>query len=297
MTKDKIIQDTELILNPDGTIYHLNIKPENLADQVILVGDPGRVKMVSNHFDRIDFQGQNREFVIHTGSFRGKQITAMSTGMGTDNIDIVMNELDALVNIDLEERKIRHERKSLNLFRLGTSGAIQSALPLNAVVVAAYGLGLDGMLYFYDFIPEQGSLELRNAFMDHLNWDASLPSPYIFSASQKLQKLLRGPEVHLGITATAPGFYGPQGRTLRLPLAYPEINERLQSFRYGQFQVLNYEMETSALYGLSSMLGHHAISVCLTIANRKNREMNREYHPAMEDLTLWLLNRIVELKD
>lgn len=297
MRNDKIISDSELILNPDGSVYHLKIHPADLADHIILVGDPARVHQISGLFDSMVFQGQNREFVIHTGFFQGKKITAMSTGMGTDNIDIVLNELDALVNIDLEKRMIKKKLKSLKLFRLGTSGSVQSDLPMNAVVVSAFGIGFDGMLYFYDFMKDHGTLPIRQSFLDHMQWGVPLPNPYVAAADSKLLKLLDGPGVYQGITATAPGFYGPQGRSLRLPLAFPEINEKLQTFRYNKLKILNYEMETSALYGLSRMLGHQAITVCLSIANRQNKVVSQDYHPAMEKLIHWLLARIVELKD
>lgn len=297
MDKDKIIPESELILNADGSVYHLKIKPEHLAKSIILVGDPGRVKMVSSGFDSLEFQGRNREFIIHTGSFRSKRITVMSTGMGTDNIDIVLNELDALVNINLETRQIKPKLTSLNLFRLGTSGSLQPDLPLNTPVLSAFGLGLDGMLWFYDYQETKREQAIREAFLDHSGWDASLPVPYLAEASPELMKLFENEDLRRGITATAPGFYGPQGRRLRLPLAFPGINDQLQSFTHGQLQVLNYEMETSALYGLSRLLGHRALTICLSIANRYKRAINKDYHPAMENLIEMVLNRIAELKD
>ncbi len=297
MEKDKIIQESELILNPDGSVYHLKIKPEHLAEQIILVGDPNRVKAVSDFFDVIEFKGQNREFITHTGFYKRKKITVMSTGMGTDNIDIVLNELDALVNIDLELRKSKPQQIALNLFRLGTSGSIQPDLPLNAVVVSEFGLGFDGMLYYYDFNEQHGFEDMKHAFLEHANWSPKLPNPYIFRASPKLIDMFEGEDVFRGITVTAPGFYGPQGRKLRIPLAFPDMNELLQSFQYNQHRIYNYEMETSALYGLSDLLGHQAVTVCLAIANRKNRVINQDYHLAMKNLIELLLNKIVELKD
>jgi len=297
MDKDKIIPESELILNADGSVYHLKIKPEHLANSVILVGDPGRVKMVSSGFDSLEFQGRNREFIVHTGSYRSKRITVMSTGMGTDNIDIVLNELDALVNIDLETRQIKPKLTSLNLFRLGTSGSLQPDLPLNTPVLSAFGLGLDGMLWFYDYQETKREQAIREAFLAHSVWEASLPVPYLAEASPELIKLFEQEDLRRGITATAPGFYGPQGRRLRLPLAFPNINDRLQSFTHEQLQILNYEMETSALYGLSRLLGHRALTICLSIANRYKRVINKDYHPAMEKLIKMVLNRIAELKD
>jgi len=297
MKKDKIIRESELILNPDGSVYHLKIKPEHLAKHIILVGDPLRVKMVSDFFNVIEFKGQNREFITHTGLYQGKRITVMSTGMGTDNIDIVLNELDALVNIDLKSRKYKPQQIILNIFRLGTSGSIQPNLPLNSIVVSEFGLGIDGMLYYYDFNEQPGMEDMKNAFIKYTNWNPKLPNPYIFTASPDLIDLFKGEDVYRGITVTAPGFYGPQGRMLRIPLAFPYMNDLLQSFQYKQHKILNYEMETSALYGLSDLLDHHAVTVCLAIANRKNRAINQDYHPAMKNLIEWLLNKIIELKD
>lgn len=297
MISDNIIRESELILNPNGSVYHLKIKPENLAPNVILLGDPARVKMVSEYFDEMDFKGQNREFIIHTGTYRGKRITAMSTGMGTDNIDIVLNELDALVNIDLNNRTIKEGHRSLNLFRIGTSGSLQADLPLNAIVLSEFGLGFDGMLYFYDFLPHPILKEMRQAFINHTDWNSNFPNPYFFPASDKLQKLMKDEVDYQGITATAPGFYGPQGRKLRLALADPDLNQKLQSFQFSQSRILNYEMETSALYGLSHLLGHHAITICLAIANRKHRAVHQDHHGAMKALILKILNRILELEN
>lgn len=297
MNKDKILRESELILNPDGSVYHLKIRPDQLADNVILVGDPGRVEMISDFFDNVEFKGQNREFIVHTGTMQGMRITAMSTGMGTDNIDIVMNELDALVNIDLENRILKSQHKSLNLIRLGTSGSLQPDLPLNSVVVSDFGIGFDGMLYYYDFDESITHQNMRKTFQEHTQWNSKLPHPYIFSASQKLNKHFNDDHVFKGITVTAPGFYGPQGRILRLSLAFPDMNEKLQTFRYKNNRILNYEMETSALYGLSQLLGHHAQTVCLAIANRKRRAVNKDYHAAMQMLIQWILKKIVELKE
>lgn len=287
------IPESELILHPDGSVYHLRLHPDNLAENVILVGDPGRVQSVASFFDTIQFEGQHREFKTITGTKEGLQITVLSTGMGPDNIDIVMNELDALVNIDLEKRTILEKRRSLNLFRLGTSGAVQPDLPLNAAVVATHGLGLDGMMYFYQMSPGSDTDPLSNAFVQHADWNSPLPSPYCFEADPLLLSHFKTEPVYLGITATAPGFYGPQGRTLRLPLAYPLMNEKLASFRYNNLQILNYEMETSALYGLGRLLGHRTLSVCLCVANRMNKKINKNYPQAMQKLIHLLLTKIV----
>lgn len=297
MKNDKIIRESELILNPDGSVYHLKIKPSNLARHVILVGDPGRVSMVSDLFETIDFKGHNREFIIHTGSFMDKKITVMSTGMGTDNIDIVLNELDALVNIDLENRKLKSTHSSLNLYRVGTSGSLQPDLPLNSVVLSEYGLGFDGMLYYYDFQESEEARELREAFLHHTRWETQFPRPYLFKASATLRQLFDGEPFFRGITVTAPGFYGPQGRKLRLPLADPDLNEKLRSFGYKSSRILNYEMETSALYGLSKLLGHQAITLCLAIANRNAGAIHQDHHRAMKNLIKTLLDKIAGLKD
>ena len=297
MKKEQMIAESELVLNPDGTVYHLKVRPESIADRIVLVGDPGRVKLVSGFFDAIDFKGQNREFTIHTGTYRHTRITVMSTGMGPDNMDIVLNELDALANIDLRNRRIRDEHRSLRLFRLGTSGSLQPDLPVNAVVVSTHGIGLDGMIWFYAFKETADSRRINRAFREHLRWDAKLPAPYVVEAGEGLTGIVSGQDVYLGMTATAPGFYGPQGRKLRIPTAFPHINETMRTFRSGNSRILNYEMETSALYGLSRLLGHRAVTVCLSIANRHSRNVSKDYHGALENLALRLLDGIAGLGD
>lgn len=297
MSNVKRIGESELILNPSGSVYHLNLLPENLAPNVILVGDPNRVPVISDFFDSIEFKGQNREMVTHTGWYKNKRITALSTGMGTDNIDIVLNELDALVNIDLKTRTINTKHLSLNLVRLGTSGAIQADLPLNTFVMSEYGCGFDGMLYYYDFDPAINCDKIKDAFIMHTNWNTRLPNPYFIKASEKLMNLFNDKEVHKGITVTAPGFYGPQGRELRIPLAYPKMNEMLESFEYNGKKILNYEMETSALYGLGKILGHEALTVCVAIANRHKKVYNQNYHIAVNELIEIVLNKITSLSN
>lgn len=285
------IQKSELVIHPNGRIYHLNLKPEDLAKTIILVGDPDRVEIVSSFFDSIEFKGQNREICTHTGVLNDKRITVLSTGMGTDNIDIVLNELDALVNIDLQTRKIKEKHTSLNIIRLGTSGALQPEIPLNAFVMSDYGLGIDGLLNFYQ--TEDGIVDqsLTTAFIEQMNWPTNLAKPYVVGASQKLQKILGNDFVH-GITATAPGFYGPQGRVLRLNLAYPDIVENLHKFSFNNRKIVNFEMETSALYGLSKLLGHEALTICVAIANRYNQDYNNDYKSAVVELIELVLNRI-----
>ena len=297
MTDNKKIGESELILNPSGSVYHLNLLPENLASHIILVGDPDRVAVISSFFDSIEYKGQNREMCTHTGMYKNKRITALSTGMGTDNIDIVLNELDALVNIDLKTRTIKSEHQSLNLIRLGTSGAIQQDIPLNSFIISEYGCGFDGMLYYYDFDPAISSKPIKDAFVKHTDWNTKLPTPYVVKASEKLMNLFADADVYKGITVTAPGFYGPQGRRLRIPLAYPNINDLLESFEYDGNRILNYEMETSALYGLGKILGHETMTVCVAIANRHKKVYNHNYPIAVEKLIHIVLDKIAEMTD
>lgn len=292
MGKRITIPESELVLNPDGTVYHLKISPENLADNIILVGDPNRVEIISNFFDSIEFKGQNREIVTHTGYFTGKRITVMSTGMGTDNIDIVLNELDALVNIDLEKRRIKDEKKSLKIFRLGTSGGLQPELEINSVIVSDYGLGFDGLVHYYGNSHTVIDKHITESFINYFGWKEPLPKPYCIPASQELINLFVGENVHNGITATASGFYGPQGRQLRLDLAYPDFNEKLKHFTYEKYKILNFEMETSALYALGKMLGHRTLTLCVAIANRENKNFSKSYKGAILELIELLLTKI-----
>ena len=291
MDKNGKIKNSELILHPDGRIYHLNLKPEDLANTVILVGDPGRVEVVSSFFDTIEYEGQNREICTHTGTLNKKRITVLSTGMGTDNIDIVLNELDALVNIDLKERKPKDTHVSLDIIRLGTSGALQPDIPLNSFVMSDYGLGIDGLLNFYKAKDEVIDQKLTNAFIDQMNWPDSFAKPYAVPSSEKLRQIMGDGFVH-GITATAPGFYGPQGRVLRLGLSYPDINENLHKFNFENNKIVNFEMETSALYGLGKMLGHETLTICVAIANRFNHKINKDYKSAIVELIQLVLDKI-----
>jgi len=252
--------NTELIITDEGKIYHLRLRKGEIADNIILVGDPDRVSMISNFFEKVELRVSNREIVTHTGLYKGKRVSVVSTGMGPDNIDIVMNELDALVNIDFNKRVPEKEFKSLNLVRLGTSGSLQEDIPVNSVVLSSHGVGLDGLIYFYDNIHRVINHTFTNAFIEHMKWPANLPTPYVVEADPVLlQKLNKG--VILGMTATSPGFYGPQGRKIRLGLADPEINNKLQSFNYEGHRITNYEMETSALFGLGRLLGHFMCSM------------------------------------
>lgn len=282
---------SELILHTDGSIYHLRLKPEHLAKNVIIVGDPQRVGEVSKYFDHIEFKTQNREIITHTGNIGNTRVTVMSSGMGTDNIDIIVHELDALVNINLETRMRKEEHTSLNIMRLGTSGAIQPNIPLNSFIVSEYGLGLDGLLHFYTDPEKKLNNELSESFIAHSNWPTNLPRPYGVRSSDELLSTL-GEGFIRGITITAPGFYGPQGRVIRLGLSFPEMNQTIESFQYMGMKVANFEMETSALYGLSKLLGHKALTVCAAIANRATGEHNPMYKIKMEELIVLFLKRI-----
>jgi len=284
------IPSSELIVNPDGSIFHLKIRPEQLAPQVFLVGDPGRVQMVSALFDHVEHRIENREFVTHTGTYRGKRFTVLSTGIGTDNIDIVLNELDALVNIDLLTRMVMPEQTKLNLIRLGTSGALQEDIPIDHFVASEYGLGMDGLLHFYQHsFPDEAPV--LDAFLAHTAWPAKMNQPYLVKGDEGLLALM-GQDVLKGITATACGFYGPQGRILRLQPAISQLNELLTSFRYRELRITNFEMETSALFGLSRLLGHRAATVCAIIANRIRKEYSKDYKKSVEKLVGTMLDRL-----
>jgi len=286
----KKIEESELVLNPDGSIYHLKLLPFHIAETIMVVGDQGRVEMVSKYFDSIEHQIQNREFNTHTGYLNGKRLTVMSTGIGTDNIDIAINELDALVNIDLATREIKETKSNLNIIRLGTSGALQEDVPVDSLVMSSYGLGLDGLLNFYE---NTGIIDetLTDAFIKHSDWAANLSKPYIVKASDHLTKNL-GNGMITGITATSPGFYGPQGRILRLPVANPEQNDKISSFNFNGNRITNYEMETSALYGLGKMLGHNTCTICAIIANRIVQKYSKDYKKTVETMIQIVLERL-----
>ena len=286
------IPDSELILNPNGSIFHLHLLPHQISDTILLVGDPGRVEMVSNNFERIDYRVQNREFATHTGMFNNKKVSVVSTGIGTDNIDIVINELDALVNIDLANRIEKKEKTKLKLVRIGTSGALQEDINVDSFVLSEFGLGMDGLLHFYkhQFTEEQ---EILNAFIEQTGWAAPLNSPYLIKGSSPLFNILKD-GMHSGITATACGFYGPQGRRLRLDMAIDGLNEKLTAFNYKQHRVTNFEMETSALFGLSKLLGHEAITACAIIANRIRKEYSKDYKITVNKLVKIILKRLTD---
>lgn len=287
----EFIPDSELILNADGSVFHLHLHPDDVADNVILVGDPGRVDMVSSFFTKIDVDVQNREFRTRTGLFNGKRVTVTSTGIGTDNIDIVVNELDAVVNIDLEKRVEKTDRRSLNIVRIGTSGALQADIAVGTPVISEMAIGFDGMLNYYRDRNKVSNLEMENAFKKHMSWNPLLTSPYFIKSSDKLLEKV-GFDMRKGLTISAPGFYGPQGRVLRLPLQDPDINEKITAFEYEGKKITNYEMECSAIYGLSALLGHNAVTVCSIIANRLNKSANSSYKGSMSDLVETVLQRI-----
>jgi uridine phosphorylase len=287
------IAESELILNPDGSVYHLHLKPENIADTIIVVGDPGRVKEISKYFDRVDFKAQNREIYTHTGTIGKKRLTVLSTGMGTDNLDIVINELDAAVNIDLATREPRAVHTRLNIIRLGTAGALQPDIEPGSFVASSYGMGMDGLLYFYEKGKSVMDAGLADAFVSYVNWNEKLPGIYAVPCSDLLMAKLGKDLVH-GVTLTAPGFYGPQGRELRLKLAYPELNHLIESFDYNGNRIANFEMETSALYGLGKMLGHETLTLCSIVANRVNKTYAKDYHADIERLIKLVLSRLTE---
>ena len=291
-----MIKSSELILNPDGSVFHLRLLPGQIADTIILVGDQGRVEMVSSHFDHVETKVQNREFITHTGSFKGHRISAISTGIGTDNIDIVVNELDALVNVDFDLRKPRTELKKLDLIRLGTSGAIQPEIPLGTYLLTKTAIGFDGLLNYYSWPNNVSNQEFLTSFTEFVNWDPALPKPYVVNADQQLFDLFSGNEVVPGITVSASGFYGPQGRIIRLPLAKSDLNERIANFRYGNEMVTNIEMESSAIYGLASLLGHRALTLCAIIANRATGEFMGDYKGVIAQLIEFSINRIADEK-
>ena len=287
-----MIEQSELILNTDGSIFHLNLKPENIGDQIILVGDQARVDTISSYFDLIEFSAQNREFKTVTGWYNQNKFSVISTGIGTDNIDIVLNELDALVNIDFEKREIKSVKKSLNIVRIGTSGGLQADLPVNSFVISQKSIGFDGMLAFYANREDYCDIPFEKSFMKFTEWNTSLPTPYVVDVSNQLLKKFNSKEFFRGVTISAPGFYGPQGRVLRLGLAKPELNKRIENFQFDKLKITNFEMESSAIYGLSKMLGHNALTVCLIIANRVNRQVNENYRDEMKKLIIKVLDSL-----
>lgn len=286
------LASSELIINDDGSIFHLHLRPEQLADRVILVGDPDRVSLVASYFDSIDTDVQSREFHTITGTYQGKRITALSTGIGCDNIDIVMTEIDALANIDFDSRTIKDTLKQLTIVRIGTCGGLQLDTPIGTFVASARSIGFDGLLNYYDGRNDVCDLKLEEAFKSHMDWSQLKGAPYVAIADESLIEQISGDDMVRGITIACGGFYGPQGRQIRLKIQDPHQNEKVESFRYNNLKICNYEMESSALAGLSSLLGHRAMTCCMVIANRYAQEMNTNYKSSIEDLIKLVLERI-----
>ncbi len=285
----QIIPESELILTPNNKIYHLNLSKDEIANDIILVGDPGRVALISSKFDCIEHKINNREFTTHTGVLNNKRISVISTGIGTDNIDIVINELDALVNINFESRTINKEKKTLNIIRLGTSGSLQKDITIDSLVAASYGLGLDGLAHFYK-PTNLLNKEMGKSYSKHSNWPKDLASPYFVKASTHL--LDQFSDLINGITATAPGFYAPQGRILRIKPSLNQLHEDMSSFEYQGNKILNFEMETSALYYLGQTLGHNTLTICAVIANRLSKQYSKDYKKTVEEMIDLVLKRI-----
>lgn len=287
------IKESELILNPDGSVYHLNLKPEHVSNTIIFVGDQDRVEKVSKHFDTIEFSTQKREFKTHTGTYKGKRISVVSTGIGPDNIDIVINELDALLNINLKTRKIKDNLTSLDIIRIGTSGSLQQNIPVDSFVISEYGLDLNGMLHFYKTDSICNS-DIEDAFISHTNWNQNKSKPIVIKGSSKLINKFTSAKTFSGLTATAGGFYGPQGRVLRLAVEDSNLNTKMDTFNFNGMQITNLEMETATIYGLSKLLGHHALSLNAIIANRAVGTFSKNPYQVIDNLIAYTLNKIVE---
>ena len=283
---------SELIINPDGSIFHLHLKPEHLADKVILVGDPGRVALVASHFENIENEVESREFHTITGTYQGKRITVQSTGIGCDNIDIVMNELDALANIDFATRTERDTHRALTLVRVGTCGGLQPNTPVGTFVASVKSIGLDGLLNFYAGRDEATDTDFEKEFKRQVEWNDAIGNPYVANNDPQLVERIAGTDMVRGVTIACGGFFGPQGRRLRLPLADPELNHKIEQFEYKGLRVTNFEMESSALAGLSTLMGHHAMTCCMVIANRLAGEANAGYKNTIDGLIKTVLERI-----
>ena len=288
----KRIAESELILNDDGSIFHLHITPEQLADKVILVGDPGRVKLAASFFSSIECEVESREFRTATGIYKGKRISVISTGIGTDNIDIVMNELDALVNVDLSTRMPKSEHKSLDIVRVGTSGSLQADIPIDSFLLSEKSIGFDGLLNFYEHRNKVSDIAFEKAFTTFVNWNDLLAKPYVVDSSADIVERIHSEKTIKGVTISAPGFYGPQGRIIRLNTMDNGLNDKIAEFRYNGYKVTNYEMESSAIAGLSLMLGHNATTVCAIIANRANGTSSPDYKKTITSLLEYVLDRL-----
>lgn len=288
----KYFAESELIINNDGSIFHLHLKPEQLADKVILVGDPGRVSLVASHFNSIECDVENREFRTITGTYNNKRITVLSTGIGCDNIDIVVNELDALANIDFKTRNEKENLRSLTLVRIGTCGGLQPYVPAGTFIASEKSIGFDGLLNFYFGRNDVCDLAFEEAFKKHLKWNNLLGAPYVIDANKELLNKIASNDMVKGVTIACGGFFGPQGRELRVPLANPNQNKDVMSFEYNGYKITNFEMESSALAGLSKLMGHKALTCCMVIANRVAKEVNSDYKNSIDGLIKLVLNRI-----
>lgn len=288
----KYFAESELIINPDGSIFHLHVKPEQLADKIILVGDPGRVALVASHFETKECEVESREFKTITGTYKGKHITVQSTGIGCDNIDIVVNEMDALANIDFKTRHEKETFKQLTFVRIGTCGGLQPYTPVGTFVASVKSIGFDGLLNFYAGRNDVCDLELEEAFKKHMNWSPLLSAPYVIDGDKELVDRIADEDMVRGITIACGGFFGPQGRELRIPLADPHQNEKVESFVYGDLRITNFEMESSALAGLSALMGHKAMTCCMVIANRVAKKANANYKNSIDNLIIEVLDRI-----
>ncbi len=287
-----MIKSSELILNPDGSVYHLNLRPENIAHDIIFVGDQERVSKITKHFDSIEFSTQKREFKTETGMYKGKRLTVQSTGIGPDNIDIVFNELDALVNVDLSTREIKPNHTALNIVRIGTSGSLQADIPVDSWVMSKYAIGLDNMLRSY-LIEEHSVAELEDAFIAQTNWDLRKGRPTVVPCAETLENKIFSKKFHKGFTGTAGGFYGPQGRVVRLNIQDPQLNNKMDAFNYNGTKMTNLEMETSAIYGLGKLLGHNCLSLNAIIANRAVVEFSSKPEQTVEELIKYTLDKLV----
>jgi uridine phosphorylase len=288
----KYFAESELIINPDGSVFHLHLKPEQLADKVILVGDPGRVNLVASHFETKECEVESREFHSITGTYKGKRITAQSTGIGCDNIDIVVNEMDALANIDFNTRTEKDNLRSLTFVRIGTCGGLQPETPTGSFIASVKSIGFDGLLNFYARRNEVCDLDFENKFKEHMNWNPLLSQPYVIDNNKELLEQIAQDDMVRGVTISCGGFFGPQGRELRLPLADPEQNKKVEAFRYGDLKITNFEMEGSAIAGLSALMGHKALTCCMVIANRLAQKANANYKNSIDDLIEKVLERI-----
>jgi len=284
--------DSELLINPDGSIFHLHLKPEQLAETVLLVGDPGRVLMISSFFETIECHVENREFVTITGSYKGKRISVVGTGIGTDNIDIVLNELDALANIDLTKRQEKDIKKSLTIIRIGTCGGLQPDLPVGTFLVSEKSIAMDGMLYFYEGFEKINDAKFQMEFEAQTEWPDFFNVPLVVNSDPELVNRIAGETMKRGVTLSANGFYGPQGRRLRIPLKMPDLVAKIEEFSFENYRITNFEMESSAVAGLSALLGHKAMTVCLVIANRKAKKADVDYQDAMKKLVSTVLERL-----